>query len=225
MRSLLLLLALSAGLTARAQALDCPTVADSVPPPRTLTNEISSELGLLVSGYAYPGGSWNDAFAANFTGGHYLFNGFTVQAGMLSLTPLERGGPRPSTSLSVRLGFTGERWSVVAGPVIQATYPSTPLLTVLPSVKALYRLGAVTLDASLLDKAGMVPAQVGASYGRVGLAYVLPLGARAHARIPLTERAGIVVDGFAFRLGNAHSAMLTVGVVGNPPSSRPGNTP
>ncbi len=221
MRSLLLLLVLSAGLTARAQ--DSAVAAPYVLPPRALTNESGSELGLLVSGYSYSGGRWQDAFATSLTGGHYLFNGFTVQAALLSLTPLEKGGPTPSTSLTVRLGFTGERWSVVAGPVIQATWPSTPILTVLPSVKGLYRLGAVTLDAGLLDKAGMVPAHVGASYGRVGLAYVLPLGARAHARIPLTERAGIQLDGFAFRLGNAHTAMLTVGLVGNPPSSRPGD--
>jgi hypothetical protein len=59
----------------------------------------------------------------------------------------------------------------------------------------------------------------------VGLAYVLPLGARAHARIPLSERAGIQLDGFVFRLGNARTAMLTVGLVGNPPSSRPGDAP
>jgi hypothetical protein len=221
MRSLLLLLVLSVGLTARAQ--DSTGAAPYVLPPRALTNEISSELGFLVSGYSFSGGSWNDAYATSLTGGHYLFNGFTVQAGLLSLTPLEGGGPKSSMSLSVRLGFTGERWSVVAGPVIQATYPSTPLVTVLPSVKGLYQLGAVTLDAGLLDKAGMVPAHVGASYGRVGLAYVLPLGARASARIPLSERAGIQVDGFAFRLGNAHTAMLTVGLVGNPPSSRPGD--
>ncbi|HVG60914.1 MAG TPA: hypothetical protein VNA24_20315 [Hyalangium sp.] len=221
MRSLLLLLVLSTGLTARAQ--DNTSAAPYVPPPRVLTNQISSELGLLVGGYSHSGGSWDDAYASSLTGGHYLFNGFTVQAGVLSLTPLEGGGPNASVSLSVRLGFTGERWSVVAGPVIQASYPSTPLVTVLPSVKALYQLGAVTLDAGLLDKVGMVPAHVGASYGRVGLAYVLPLGARAHVRIPLSERAGIQVDGFAFRLGSAHTAMLTVGLVGNPPSSRPGD--
>lgn len=221
MRSLLLLLVLSSGMTARAQ--DSTRVAPYVLSPRALTNEISSELGILVGGYSHSGGSWDDAYAASLSAGHYLFKGFTVQAGLLSLTPLEGGGPKASVSLSVRLGFTGERWSVVAGPVIQATYPSTPLVTLLPSVKGLYRLGAVTLDAGLLDKVGMVPAHVGASYGRVGLAYVLPLGLRAHARIPLTERAGIQVDGFAFRLGNAHTAMLTVGLVGNPPSSRPGD--
>ena len=80
----------------------------------------------------------------------------------------------------------------------------------------------MSLDAGLLDLAGTVPAHVGASYGPVSLAYVLPLGARASVRIPLTDRAGILLDGFAFRMGTAHSAMLMLGLVGNPPSSRPG---
>ncbi|MBN1209491.1 MAG: hypothetical protein JXB05_31860 [Myxococcaceae bacterium] len=223
MRPLLLVLVLSVGSTARAQ--DSASAVPSVLPPRALTNELSSELGLLAGGYSFSGGSWTDAYAASITSGHYLFGGLTVQAGLLSLTPLERGGPSPSFSLGVRLGYTGERWSVVAGPVLQATYPSSPLITVLPSVRGLYQLGAVTLDAGLLDKQGLVPAHLGASYGPVGLAYVLPLGLRAHARIPLTERAGIQVEGFAFRVGNAQSALLTVGLVGNPPSSRPGATP
>lgn len=223
MRSLLFLLVLCAGLPARAQ--DSSSAVPYVLPPRALTNEISSALGLLTGGYAYPGGSWDDLFAASLTRGHYLFNGLTGEAGVLSLTPLERGGPGLSMALSLRLGYTGERWSVLAGPVLQASYPSTPILTVLPSVRGLYQVGEVTLDAGLLDMVGMVPAHVGASYGPVGLAYVLPLGLRAHARIPLSSRVGIRVDGFAFRLGTARSAMLTVGLVGNPASSRPGAAP
>ena len=221
MRSLLLLLALCRG-TARVAPRTPSVPAPYVPPPRALTNEISSSLGLLTGGYSFPGGSWDDLYVSSITRGHYLFNGLTAEAGMLSLTPLEGGGPRPSTSLSLRLGYTGERWSVLAGAVLQATYPSTPILTVLPSVRGLYQVGKVTLDAGLVDLVGLVPAHVGASYGPVGLAYVLPLGARAHARIPLTANAGIQLEAFAFRIGSARSAMLTVGLVGNPPSSRPG---
>ncbi|WP_224362569.1 hypothetical protein [Hyalangium versicolor] len=220
MRSLFLVLALSASLAARAQGSS--GLVPYEPPPRALTNEIHSQVGLLTGGYSFGGGSWNDLYAATFTGGHYLFHGFTVEAGLLSLTPLEGGGPGWSASLSVRLGYTGERWNVLAGPVVQAAYPSTPLVTVLPSLKGLYRLEKVSLEAGVLDMAGLVPAHVGVSYGPVSLAYVLPLGARAAARIPLSARVGIQVDGFAFRLGSAHSAMLILGLVGNPPSSRPG---
>ncbi|WP_224244856.1 hypothetical protein [Hyalangium gracile] len=223
MRPLLLVLVLAASQPARAQ--DSAGPVPYVPPPRALTHEIHSQWGLLTGGYSHGGGSWDDLYMASITGGHYLFNGFTVEAGLLSLTPLERGGPNLSASLSVRLGYTGERWSVLAGPVIQASYPSTPLVTVLPSVRGLYRFEKVSLDAGLLDLVGLVPAHVGATYGPVSLAYVLPLGARASVRIPLSARAGIQVDGFAFRLGTAHSAMLVVGLVGNPPSSRPGGKP
>ncbi len=213
---------LTAGLTARAQ--DGSGVVSYEPLPRALTNELHSQLGLLRGGYSFAGGGWDDLYAATLTGGHYLFNGLTVEAALLSLTPLERGGPGPSANLSVRLGYTGERWSVLAGPVLQAAYPSTPIVTFLPSVRGLYRLGAVELDAGLLDMAGMVPAHLGVSYGPVGLAYVLPLGVKASARIPLSARVGLQVDGFAFRVGSSHSAMLMLGLVGHPPSSRPGGT-
>jgi hypothetical protein len=220
MRLLLLVLVLTASLPARAQ--DGSGVMPYEPPPRALRNEIHSQWGLLRGGYSFEGGGWDDLYLASLSGGQYLFNGFTVEAALLSLTPLERGGPVSSANLGVRLGYTGERWSVVAGPVLQAAYPSTPLVTFLPSVRGLYRFGAVALDAGVLDMAGMVPAHVGVSYGPVGLAYVLPLGAKASVRIPLSARAGILLDGFAFRVGSAHSAMLILGLVGNPPSSRPG---
>jgi len=223
MRFPLLALVLCAGLTARAQ--DGSPAEPYAPPPRILTNEIRAYAGVLTGGYSFHGGSFTDAFLAKGTAGHYLFEGFTAEAGVFSLVPLRGGGPLPSLSVSARLGYSGERWSVLAGPVLQATYPSTPLVTVLPSVRGLYRAGPVVLNAGLLDFNGMVPAHVGASYGPVGLAYVLPLGARAHARLPLTQRVHLLVEGFAFRVGAAQSAMLTVGLVGNPPSSRPGGTP
>ncbi|MDY7229998.1 hypothetical protein [Hyalangium rubrum] len=223
MRALLLTLVLGASLTARAQGL--PPSEPYAPPARLLVNEVRTQVGLLVGGYGFEGGGWDDAFFLNSTSGHYLFGGFTAEAGLLSLVPLERGGPQSSYALSARLGYTGERWSVLAGPVLQATYPGSPLIQVLPSVKGRYRLGEVTLDAAVLDQQGMVPAHVGATYGPVGLAYVLPLGARAHARIPLSPRVALLVEGFAFRLSSARSAMLTVGIVGIPPSSRSGATP
>ncbi len=222
MRSLFFLFALSAGLSAQAQGV--PRAEPYAPPPRILVNEIQAYAGVLTSGYSFAGGSATDAYLAKGTGGHYLFGGFTAEAGIFSLLPFRGGGPRPSLAASARLGYSGERWSILAGPVLQATYPSSPIVQVLPSVRGLYRVGPVTLNAGLLDMHGMVPAHVGASYGPVGLAYVLPLGARAHARIPLSARVGLHLEGFAFRIGSAQSAMLTVGLVGNPPSSRPGGT-
>ncbi|MDC0712706.1 hypothetical protein POL68_29865 [Stigmatella sp. ncwal1] len=224
MRSLSLALLFTASLTAQAQTAG-PGPAAYTPPLRALVNELHAETGLLTGGYSFEGGGWNDVFLASGGGALYLFGGLTVEGSVLSLLPLERGGPGASISLAARVGYTGQRWSVVAGPVIQGAYPANPILQVLPSVRGLYDVGPVRLDAGLLDWNGMVPAHVGLSYGPVGLAYVLPLGVRAQARIPLTARAGLQVSGYAFRLFGAHSALLTVGLVGNPPSSRPGATP
>ena len=221
MRALLLALLLGVSLT--AQAGDGAPAETYVPPPRILVNEIHAFAGVLTGGYTFHGGSYTDAFLAKGTGGHYLFEGFTAEAAVFSLLPLRGGGPRPSFTLTARLGYTGERWSLLGGPVLQATYPSTPIVQVLPSLRALYRAGPVVLNAGLLDLHGMVPAHIGASYGPVGLAYVLPLGARAHVRIPLSTRVNIHLEGFFFRVGVAQSAMFTVGLVGAPPSSRPGD--
>ena len=49
-----------------------------------------------------------------------------------------------------------------------------------------------------------------------GLAYVLPLGARAHARIPLTADSGLLVDGFAFASAMPTAPCSPAGLVGNP---------
>jgi hypothetical protein len=221
MRALLLALILGASLT--AQARDGSPPETYAPPPRILANEIHAFAGVLTGGYTFHGGSYTDAFFANGTSTHYLFKSFTADASLFSLLPLRGGGPRPSITLTARVGYTSERWSLVAGPVIQATYPSTPIVQLLPSLRALYQAGPVMLNAGLLDLHGMVPAHVGASYGPVGLAYVLPLGARAHARIPLSPRVSIHLEGFFFRVGVAQSALFTVGLVGAPPSSRPGD--
>jgi hypothetical protein len=222
MRPLPLALLLTASLTAQAGP-GRPT--DYTPPYRALVNELYAETGLLTSGYTFEGGGWNDVYLASGGGAHYLFGGLTVEGSMLTLMPLERDGPGASLSLAVRVGYTGERWSVVAGPVLQGAARAEPLFQGLPSLRGLYDIGPVRLDAGVLDWNGMVPAHVGLSYGPVGLAYVLPLGFRARARIPLTARAGLQVSGYALRLFGASSALLTVGLVGNPPSSRPGDAP
>jgi hypothetical protein len=224
MRPLLLALLLTASLNSQAGP-GGPGPTAYTPPPRARVNELYAETGLLTGGYSFEGGGWNDVYLTSGGGALYLFGGLTVEGSLLSLLPLERNGPGASLSLAVRVGYTGQRWSVVAGPVLQGAHRAEPLFQLLPSVHGLYDVGPVRLDAGLLDGNGMVPAHVGVSYGPVGLGYVLPLGVRAQARIPLTARAALQVSGFAFRLFGAHSALLTVGLVGQPPSSRPGASP
>ncbi len=221
-----LLLALAVGEPAHAQEDSALPVASAAPPRALAPTTWHAQAGLLVNGYSHGAGRWSEAFLAASASGHLLLGGLTLDGGLLSLLPAETGGPGGSLALSARVGYTGERWSVVAGPVVHLAPSASPALQVLPSVKGRVRAGPLMLDAGLFDLHGLIPAHVGAEWGNYGLGYVLPLGARAHARLPLTARTGLRVEGFAFRLGNAHAAMLTVGVVGHPSSARaPGVTP
>lgn len=217
MRPLLLLgLALAAGRPASAQEDSAPT-ALAEPPPRALAPQAwRAQAGVYVSGTSYTGGRWDDAFLSTSVSGHTLLGGLTLDGGLLSLVPVERGGPGASLSLTARVGYTSERWSFVGGPVLNLAYAASPALQVLPSLEGRVRVGAVMLDAGLFDADGLVPAHVGVEWRDYGLAYVLPLGARAHVQLPLSGALGLRVEGFAFRLGNAHAAMLTVGVAGHP---------
>jgi hypothetical protein len=218
--SLFLLLALAVAPTARAQLSGSEPLHPPDTSPRALPGaELRVDLGALSGGYTYGGGAWMDPFAAQAISGHLLLGGFTLEGDVLSLIPLRRGGPGASLTLTARVGYTGERWSLVGGPLLNVAYTAQPALQVLPSLKALYRAGPVDLHAGLLDLHGQVPAHVGASWNGLGLAYVLPLGARAWASLPLSSALSLRVEGFAFRLGNAQSAMLSVGLSTRPSSS------
>ncbi|QRK10261.1 hypothetical protein JQX13_09275 [Archangium violaceum] len=223
MRSLLFaLLAFSIAEPAHAQweGADPPPT----PPARALPgSQLRVDLGALTGGYTHGGGASMEPFAAQAASGHLLLEGLTLDGGVLSLVPLQRGGAGASLTLTARVGYTGERWSLVGGPVLGIAYSARPVLQVLPSVKALYRVGPVDLHAGLLDLHGLVPAHLGASWKGLGLAYVLPLGARAWASLPLTSTLSLRVEGFAFRLASAQSAMLTVGLTARP--SSPGTRP
>lgn len=177
---------------------------------------LNLDLGALSSGYNHVGGTSWEPFAAQALSGHVLLGGFTLDAGLLSLVPLQRDGASGSLTLTLRAGYTGERWSLVGGPVLNWGYTAQPALQVLPSLRALVHVGPVDLHAGLLDLHGLVPAHLGASYRGVGLAYVVPLGARAWVHLPLSAHLGLRVEGFAFRLGTARSAWLTVGLSASP---------
>jgi hypothetical protein len=218
MRSLLFaLVALAVAPPARAQM-----AGGAPPPPAPVTaralpgSALHVDLGALSGGYTHGGDAWMEPFAAQAVSGHLLLGGFTLDGGVLSLVPLRRGGPGASLTLTARAGYTGERWSLVGGPVLGLGYSARPALQVLPSVKALYRAGPVDLHAGLLDLHGLVPAHLGASWKGLGLAYVLPLGARAWASLPLSSTLSLRVEGFAFRLGTAQSALLTLGLESQP---------
>lgn len=226
MSSRLILLALTLT-SAPALATEATTALPAVAPPRALAAELRADMGLLTGGYGFDGGRWQDTWLASATSARYLLGGFTVEGGGLSLLPLERGGPHLSTTLSARAGYTGERWSATGGAVLGIGYRARPVLQLLPTLKGLYQVGAVALEAGLFDSFGQVPAHLGAAYGPVGLAYVFPLGGRARVDLPLSTRAGLRLEGFLFQYGDIRTSLVTVGVVGRPSASRraAGGTP
>ncbi|WP_164019908.1 hypothetical protein [Pyxidicoccus trucidator] len=209
--------------SAPGPALETATAPSAAEPVRALAAELGTNVGLFTGGYAFAGGRWQDAYFASTSSARYLVGGFTVDGGLLSLLPLERGGPGASTAVTARLGYTGERWSVLAGAVVGLGYTSRPLLQLLPTVKGLYRVGPVDLEAGVFDANGQVPAHLGASYGPVGLAYVFPLGGRGRVDIPLAPRASVRVEGFLFQYGDVRTSLITVGVVGLPTATRAGD--
>ncbi|HEX8437506.1 hypothetical protein [Archangium sp.] len=215
---LLVLLVLAVAPPAHAQSHDGDSPPTASPTRALPGSELHVDLGALSGGFTHGGGAWMDSFAAQAASGHLLLGGLTLEGGVLSLLPVRRGGAGASLTLTARVGYTGEHWSLVGGPVLGLAYAARPALQVLPSLKALYRVGPVDLHAGLLDLHGLVPAHLGASWRGVGLAYVLPLGARAWASLPLSSALSLRVEGFAFRLGNAQSAMLTVGLSARPSS-------
>jgi len=208
--------------SAPGSARETATAASAVEPVRALSAELGTHVGLFTGGYAFAGGRWEDTYLANTSAARFLLGGFTLEGGLLSLLPLERGGPGASTTLSARLGYTGERWSVVGGAVVGFGLTARPLLQFLPTVKGLYRVGRVDLEAGVFDAQGQVPAHLGASYGPVSLAYVFPLGGRGRVDIPLAPRASVRVEGFLFQYGDVRTSLVTVGVVGRPTASPEG---
>lgn len=197
-------------------ARETATAPSTVEAPRMLAAELGTNIGLFTGGHGFEGGRSEDTYLASTSSARFLLGGFTLDGGLLSLLPLKRGGPGASTTATARLGYTGERWSVVGGAAVRLAYTARPLLRVLPSVKGLYRVGRVDLEAGLFDANGQVPAHLGASHGPVGLAYVFPVGGRARVDIPLAARAGVRVEGFVFQYGDVRTSLVTVGVVGRP---------
>lgn len=207
-----LLLALLAPLSASADE-DASSSRALVP------SQLSLDVGVLSSGLLSAGSEWTDILAAQALTGHVLLGGFTLQGSLLSLMPLSGYRTGGSATLTARVGYTGRSWSLVGGPVLNYGYGSTPRLQVLPSIQALGRVGSVGLHAGLLDLHGLVPAHVGVSWKGVGVAYVLPLGARVWASLPLTSTWALRLEGFLFQLTGSQTAWLTVGIAARSSSS------
>ncbi len=192
------------------------------PPPRPLSpTSALARVGGLTTGYSYYSGQQMSLLSAQVFQGRINWNGFVAEAGLLSVSPFASEG---SIAVTLRFGYSSERFSILAGPTTQLAYTAKPPLQLLPSVRAAYSFGDWGLRAGILDEQGLVPAHVGVTVGNFGLSYVAPLGALADAKIRIAGRGSLLLQAFAYRLLNVTSAFATVGaefdLVGN--SSVPG---
>ena len=128
-------------------------------------------MGVLSTALLGAGSAWTDTLAAQALSGHVLFGGLTLEGSLLSLEPLQAQRAGASLTLTARVGYTGEHWSLTGGPVVNVGYSARPAVQVLPSIDALRQVGPVSLRAGLFDLHGLVPAHVGVSWRGVGIAY------------------------------------------------------
>lgn len=192
-----------------------PAVIEAAP-ARLLAPEVAAGVGLLGSGYSVYGARWGDLHVAPEVTARYLFGGFTTSAGVLLVAPTSRDTTGLSFTAGLDVGWTGQRWNVSAGALMQWANLAKPSIQWLPQLRVAYDFGPFGATLGVFDHLGLVPAHLSADLGwrgaRFSLGWVAPIGVMAGADIPLTGRLGLRVNGFAFKLAGAEFAMLTVGV-------------
>jgi len=206
----LLLVALLAA--AEPATLEASTEA---PAARLMSPEVSAGVGLLGAGYTGQGPRWGDLHVAPVVTGRYLIGGFTTEAGVLLVVPTSRETTGLSFTAGLTVGWTGRRWSLAAGALMQWSSLARPAIEWLPQLRLSYDFGLFGATFGLFDQLGLVPAHLSADLrwrGRkFSLGWVAPIGVMAGADLPLGGRLGLRLNGFAFKLAQSEYAMLTVG--------------
>lgn len=194
-------------------------VAAEPPPPETISRlrspEVAAGVGLLGNGYSTRGTRWGDLHVAPQVTARYLLGGLTSEAGVLLVVPTSRETTGLSFTASLLVGWTGERWHLSGGALMQWVDLAQPAIQWLPQVRASYDFGPFGATFGLFDQLGLVPAHLSADLkwrdNRFSLGWVAPIGVMAGADIPLGGRVGLRVNAFAFKLAQAEFAMLTLG--------------
>ncbi|HLL54841.1 MAG TPA: hypothetical protein VK447_14905 [Myxococcaceae bacterium] len=183
--------------------------------------EVSAGLGAIGVGNSVGGVRWGDMYIAPVLEGRLLLgSGFTVEGDSLITLPTQSGGPSTGMYLLARAGYTGERFSITAGPALQlATNASAVQL--MPSIRGQYSFGGWGLTAGVMDLHGLAPFHLTVDIGDYGIGYVAPLGAQVHGRFRLNDNFGLRVQAMGFALGYTQVAMVTVaGTYGFPGGAR-----
>ncbi|MHB8872854.1 MAG: hypothetical protein ACYC8T_04140 [Myxococcaceae bacterium] len=178
---------------------------------RLHADELSAGLGVIGQGYTFNGGRFGDLLVGGIVEGRLVWgSGFTVDGSLLVPVPTAGDGASGGFGVLARIGWTGERWSVVSGPSFQFVGRARPDGQWLPSLRATYLFSGWGLSAGLFDFYATVPAHLTLELGDFGVGYVAPIGALATARFRVGRSLGLKVGAMAFRLFNTEVAMVTV---------------
>ncbi|MBL8920235.1 MAG: hypothetical protein JNJ54_15320 [Myxococcaceae bacterium] len=181
---------------------------------RLLDSHVAAGVGVLGSAYTVTGARLGEAALMPTLSARGVLAGFVVEGGAFVSSSLVRGGTVFSLTGAARVGYSGQRWAVVAGVITQVAPEAQPSVQVLPSVRASVSFGAAGLTLGVFDHLGLVPAHLSVDLrvpnGRFSLGWVAPLGLLASADVDLVQGFGLRVTAFGFRLGNVESALLLV---------------
>lgn len=179
------------------------------PRERLVSSEVTAGLGFLGASFTMTGARWGDFLLTPTVTARGVFGGFTVDGGAYLAGPLTSGGVALSMDAALRVGWTGRRWSLVGGVNVQWTPGAKPAAALLPTARLDVDFGPVGVALGLFDHLALVPAHLDAKLGRFSLGWVAPIGLIASADLELPDGFGLRVSGFAFKLGNAETAMLS----------------
>ena len=175
-----------------------------------LKREVTAGIGALGMGYTHSTGRTGDFFFVPAATGRALFGGFAVEGSLSAAAPTAGDGPATSVTAQLRLGYSWQRFALLAGPSAQYIGIGPSRIQWLPTASARLGFEGWALAAGILDDHAIAPATLSLEVGQFGVGYVAPIGALAQARFPLTPTLNLLVRGLAFRLMNAESAFLTV---------------
>jgi hypothetical protein len=180
---------------------------------RLLAPELAASTGVFASAWSSTGIRLGDAQWAVTADARGLIGGFTGELQALALFSLSGDGAATSIGFVPRVGWTGRRWSVLAGASIQLAPAAQPATQVLPSLRAQFNFtDGLGLSAGLFDFYGQVPFHLSAEVGDFSLGWAAPLGFVIGMRFRLPKHLSIRVQGFVYRLFQAEQGMLTLGL-------------
>ncbi len=184
-------------------------------PERLLDSNVAAGVGVLGSSYTVTGTRLGEGLLISTLSARGVFGGFVIEGGAMVAAPLERGGSLLTLTGAARVGYSGERWSIVAGVVAQLAPEAQPTLQLLPTFRGQVSFGRAGLSLGVFDHLGLVPAHLSVDVGpfengRFSLGWVAPIGLIGSADLSLVSGFGLRFTGFAYRLNNVEAAMLLV---------------